>query len=83
MKVVKPKKAAVVQLKPRTAAKASNGSQKGAKCPVCAKPAVAASAPFCSKRCADVDLGRWLDGDYRIPTAEEGDWPQGGEAEDD
>ncbi|ARO15008.1 zinc-binding protein [Ketogulonicigenium robustum] len=37
-----------------------------AKCPICAKDAVAAFRPFCSARCADVDLGRWLGGNYRI-----------------
>lgn len=38
----------------------------GGKCPVCGKPAVRASRPFCSKRCADVDLGRWMSGGYVI-----------------
>lgn len=37
------------------------------KCPVCGKAADAAYRPFCSKRCADVDLGRWLTGSYAIP----------------
>jgi endogenous inhibitor of DNA gyrase (YacG/DUF329 family) len=37
-------------------------------CPVCAKPVVDAFRPFCSKRCADVDLGRWLNGSYAIPS---------------
>ncbi|MGA3400040.1 MAG: DNA gyrase inhibitor YacG [Acetobacteraceae bacterium] len=37
------------------------------RCPVCGKPSVAATRPFCSTRCADVDLGRWLTGQYRIP----------------
>jgi len=36
-------------------------------CPICAKPAEAVYAPFCSKRCADVDLQRWLSGAYVIP----------------
>jgi endogenous inhibitor of DNA gyrase (YacG/DUF329 family) len=36
-------------------------------CPVCGKPAAEATRPFCGKRCADVDLGRWLTGQYRIP----------------
>ncbi len=31
-------------------------------CPVCGKPAAEATRPFCGKRCADVDLGRWLTG---------------------
>lgn len=35
-------------------------------CPICGKPRVSAYAPFCSKRCADVDLHRWLSGVYRI-----------------
>jgi len=39
-------------------------------CPICGKPADAAHRPFCSKRCALVDLGRWLKGDYRLPTSE-------------
>ncbi len=36
-------------------------------CPICAKPSVKPFAPFCSKRCADIDLGRWLQGVYSIP----------------
>ncbi|MDP2063442.1 MAG: DNA gyrase inhibitor YacG [Phaeovulum sp.] len=36
-------------------------------CPICGKPAVVAYKPFCSRRCADVDLGRWLTGSYAIP----------------
>jgi endogenous inhibitor of DNA gyrase (YacG/DUF329 family) len=43
----------------------------GKSCPICGKPLVAAHAPFCSKRCADVDLHRWLTGRYAIPAAEE------------
>ncbi len=39
-------------------------------CPICGAPAVAAHRPFCSTRCTEVDLGRWLKGTYRIPTAE-------------
>jgi uncharacterized protein len=40
-------------------------------CPICGKPAVEASRPFCSRRCADVELNRWLSGVYAIPTAED------------
>ena len=36
-------------------------------CPVCGKAVAAAYRPFCSRRCADVDLGRWLTESYRIP----------------
>ena len=40
----------------------------GAICPVCERhQSVAAYRPFCSKRCADVDLSRWLKGSYAIP----------------
>jgi uncharacterized protein len=39
----------------------------GAACPICARPASEENRPFCSRRCADVDLGRWLTGQYRIP----------------
>jgi len=38
-------------------------------CPICSKPPVAAYRPFCSKRCADVDLQRWLTEGYAIPGA--------------
>jgi endogenous inhibitor of DNA gyrase (YacG/DUF329 family) len=36
-------------------------------CPICGKPATEASHPFCSERCRDVDLNRWLSGSYAIP----------------
>ncbi len=36
-------------------------------CPICGKPAVEASRPFCSERCRDVDLNRWLSNSYAIP----------------
>ena len=45
---------------------------KPAECAICAKPVVEQYRPFCSKRCADVDLARWLGGNYRIPTEEFG-----------
>ena len=40
---------------------------KTAPCPICGKPSVRDARPFCSRRCADVDLGRWLKGVYRVP----------------
>ena len=40
-------------------------------CPICRKPADPKYRPFCSRRCADVDLGRWLTGGYAIPTEED------------
>jgi endogenous inhibitor of DNA gyrase (YacG/DUF329 family) len=35
-------------------------------CPICGKPSVEASKPFCSDRCRDVDLNRWLSGSYVV-----------------
>jgi len=44
----------------------------GAKpCPICGKPAAEKFRPFCSKRCADVDLHRWLAGVYAVPAVED------------
>jgi uncharacterized protein len=43
------------------------------RCPICGKPASARHRPFCSPRCADIDLGRWLKGNYRITSEEEAD----------
>lgn len=40
-------------------------------CPICGKPAAVATSPFCSKRCADIDLHRWLGGIYAIPVSGE------------
>lgn len=42
------------------------------KCPICRKPAEVDYRPFCSRRCADVDLQRWLVGAYAVP-AEDSD----------
>lgn len=39
-------------------------------CPICKKPTDERYRPFCSKRCADVDLARWLNGAYAIPADE-------------
>lgn len=38
-------------------------------CPICGKPASQAFHPFCSARCADIDLNRWLSGSYVISAA--------------
>lgn len=43
---------------------------KDSACPICGKPAVQRYNPFCSKRCADIDLNRWFNGVYRIPAQE-------------
>lgn len=41
--------------------------KSGARCPVCGAPSDPTVRPFCSTRCADVDLLRWLRGAYAIP----------------
>ncbi|HRD78939.1 MAG TPA: DNA gyrase inhibitor YacG [Hyphomicrobiaceae bacterium] len=52
----------------------------GGKCPICSGPGMKATRPFCSKRCADVDLARWLRGAYTIiddaDADEDGDAPE-------
>lgn len=45
---------------------------KARACPICGKPRDSRYDPFCSKRCADVDLHRWLKGGYVIPGPEAG-----------
>jgi endogenous inhibitor of DNA gyrase (YacG/DUF329 family) len=62
---------------PKGAAAAPHPARR---CPICGKPAVQAFRPFCSKRCADIDLHRWLSGAYAIPAAE--DEPPGEPAND-
>ena len=42
-------------------------------CPICGKPAEQLFRPFCSRRCADVDLHRWLTGAYAVPVVEADD----------
>lgn len=52
------------------------------RCPICDKAAAKDYAPFCSKRCADIDLHRWLSGVYAIPCVDDdGDAEE--EAEDE
>ena len=41
--------------------------KKGAPCPRCSQPAMRPHTPFCSRRCAQLDLGKWLNEDYRVP----------------
>jgi endogenous inhibitor of DNA gyrase (YacG/DUF329 family) len=43
------------------------GKETGKPCPICGKPAREATLPFCSGRCRDVDLNRWLSNSYAIP----------------
>jgi uncharacterized protein len=40
------------------------------RCPICGKPTAEKTRPFCSSRCRDVDLHRWLSGRYIVPGSE-------------
>ena len=46
---------------------------KSVKCPTCGDMANNAARPFCSPRCADIDLGRWFQGKYAIPAVDAAD----------
>ena len=48
-------------------------------CPICQKPSEEAFRPFCSRRCADIDLQRWFSGRYAIPASESSDEDGGGQ----
>ncbi|WP_272007024.1 DNA gyrase inhibitor YacG [Roseovarius sp. ZX-A-9] len=50
------------------------------KCPICSKPTTHAFRPFCSQRCADIDLGKWLSGDYAVPSRDPEDIEAAAEA---
>ena len=56
-----------------SAAPAEEQPAKTPRCPICGKPRDPDYRPFCSRRCADVDLGRWFTGSYAIPVTEEDD----------
>jgi len=43
-------------------------------CPICGKDTDRRFRPFCSKRCADIDLGKWLRGDYAVPAQDPEDF---------
>ena len=45
-------------------------------CPICKRPADPKYRPFCSKRCADVDLAKWLNGAYAVPVEEDEAWDE-------
>jgi endogenous inhibitor of DNA gyrase (YacG/DUF329 family) len=52
------------------------------RCPICGRPREAKFRPFCSKRCADLDLARWFRGSYAIPVVENEHGPAGNDGED-
>ncbi|WP_424832987.1 DNA gyrase inhibitor YacG [Ruegeria sp.] len=42
-------------------------------CPICGKETLHAFRPFCSKRCADIDLAKWMNGSYAVPSERDED----------
>jgi endogenous inhibitor of DNA gyrase (YacG/DUF329 family) len=62
--------------------KSPAASSRSAKCPICGKPRQPEYRPFCSARCADVDLNRWLSGHYAVPGEPVGSVPQDDEDDD-
>ena len=57
----------------KTVGKTDKNLKNEKMCPTCGASVTADSRPFCSKRCADVDLGRWLQGAYAIPAFDSAD----------
>ncbi|MEI9886439.1 MAG: DNA gyrase inhibitor YacG [Rhizomicrobium sp.] len=55
---------------------------EGGSCPICGRPREAKFRPFCSKRCADLDLAKWLKGEYSIPGAPTGEGNEPPESEE-
>ncbi len=51
-------------------------------CPICGRAPAEPFRPFCSRRCADIDLGRWLGEAYRIPAADDGTAGEGSDEDD-
>jgi endogenous inhibitor of DNA gyrase (YacG/DUF329 family) len=51
----------------------SESASRANACPICRKPVVEEFRPFCSRRCADIDLHRWLGGVYAVPVTQDTD----------
>lgn len=66
-----------------TVAGKAAASKMASRCPICGKAAIRAYRPFCSKRCAEVDLGRWLKGQYAVPGEPAGEMDDGTDEEQD
>ena len=56
-------------------AEGSNGKEKSGRCPNCGAPTELRYRPFCSRRCAELDLGNWLNESYRVPVVEDEEFP--------
>jgi endogenous inhibitor of DNA gyrase (YacG/DUF329 family) len=55
-----------------------NAPRSAKQCPICRRPTVERYRPFCSKRCADIDLNRWLSGAYVVPGSADAEEDGGG-----
>jgi endogenous inhibitor of DNA gyrase (YacG/DUF329 family) len=55
---------------PAAAKQPASNAPKVRRCPICDRPASQETRPFCSSRCRDVDLNRWLSGHYVVPGSE-------------
>lgn len=55
--------------------------RKPRNCPECGRPSTRENYPFCSARCRELDLSRWLTGSYAIPVAEDESKADGDEGE--
>lgn len=62
---------------------ADNKDKKPGKCPICGKPAEVKYRPFCSQRCQQIDLGKWLGENYRIAADTNPNSPDGLPPDDD
>ncbi|MGR3321074.1 MAG: DNA gyrase inhibitor YacG [Pseudooceanicola sp.] len=49
-------------------------------CPICGAESALKFRPFCSRRCADIDLGRWMTGSYAVPSTDPEDIEEAFEA---
>ena len=58
---------------PMKSTPADSAPTRVARCPICGRPREQRFRPFCSKRCADIDLNRWLSGVYAVPVTEDDD----------
>ena len=62
--------AKIISLSDAKSIKSDDKAAKGTKCPQCGALAIKPHTPFCSRRCAQLDLGKWLNEDYRVPADE-------------
>ena len=60
-------------MNPKTEEQHSKSGKPTVKCPTCGALADSKAHPFCSSRCSNVDLGRWLQGKYSVPAIESAD----------